>query len=119
MTTTVVTTTETPEDAMPPHLRRTLAGLDELIAKTEATRARLEANGWAVPGDRRSVALVGLADERLALLRASRQGVLADGGRRRGAARRGAARGAPAGRLRSRTTPCPELGGTLPGPGRL
>jgi hypothetical protein len=71
--------------AMPPHLRRTLAGLDGLVAKTEATKARLEANGWAVPGDPRSVALMGLADERLALLRASRQGVLADRGRRAGA----------------------------------
>ena len=77
--------------AMPPHLRRTLAGLDGLVAKTEATKARLEANGWAVPGDPRSVALMGLADERLALLRASRQGVLADGGRRRGAGGAGGA----------------------------
>ncbi len=91
MTTTVVTATETPEDAMPPHLRRTLAGLDGLIAKTVVTKARLEANGWTVPGDRRSVALVGLADERLALLRASRQGMLADGGRRRGAGSAGGA----------------------------
>ena len=87
-----MTTTEPPEDAMAPHLRRVLDGLDGLIARAEAAKARLEANGWAVPGDRRSVALVGLADERLALLRASRQGVVADGGRRRGAAR-----GAPAG----------------------
>ncbi len=77
--------------AMPPHLRRTLAGLDGLIAKTQATKARLEANGWAVPGDPRSVALMGLADERLALPRASRQGVLADGGRRHGDSRAGGA----------------------------
>ena len=84
---TLTTTTEPPEPEppMPPHLRRVLDRLDGLIAKTEVTKARLEANGWAVPGDPRSVALMGLADERLALLRASRQGVLADRGRRAGA----------------------------------
>ena len=69
-----MTTTEPPEDAMPPHPRRVLDGLDGLIARAEAAEARLEANGWAVPGDRRSVALAALADERLALT---------DGGRRR------------------------------------
>jgi hypothetical protein len=60
--------------ATPPHLRRAVSGLDGLIARTGAANVRLEANGWAVPGDRRSVALAALADERLALT---------DGGRRR------------------------------------
>ncbi len=90
---TLATTTEPPEPEppMPPHLRRVLDGLDGLIAKTEATKARWAANGEAAAGDRRSAALASLVDERLALLRASRQGVLADSGRRGGAGRAGGA----------------------------
>ena len=71
---------------MPPHVRRTLAGLDTLIARAEAAKARWVANGDTVAGDRRSVALASLADERLEQLRVSRAAVLADGGRRRDAA---------------------------------
>ena len=67
---------------MPPHLRRTLAGLDGLIARAEATRARWVANGEAAAGDRRAVVLAALADERLAQLRGSRAAVLADRARR-------------------------------------
>ncbi len=90
MTTTTTTTTAAAAEAlapeaaaMPPHLRRTIAGLDGLIARAEAARARWAVNGEAVAGDRRSAALVGLADEWLAQLRASRMAVLADSGRRR------------------------------------
>ena len=83
---TLTTATEPPEPSMPPHLRRVLDRLDGLIAKTEATKARWAANGEAAAGDRRSVALASLADERLEQLRTSRAAVLADGGRRRGAA---------------------------------
>jgi hypothetical protein len=88
---TLTTTAEPPEPPMPPHLRRVLDGLDRLIAKTEATKARWAANGEATVGDRRATALAALVDERLALLRASRQGVLADSGRRGGAGRAGGA----------------------------
>jgi hypothetical protein len=70
---------------MPPHLRRAVAGLDGLIARAEAAKARWAAAGEAV-SDRRSVALAALADEWLAQLRASRAAVLADGGRRRSTA---------------------------------
>lgn len=96
MTTTTTATTAAealaPEvGAMPPHLRRTLAGLDGLIARAEAATARWAVNGEAVAGDRRSAALATLADERLAQLRGSRAAVLADGGRRRGGAIAGGA----------------------------
>ena len=83
----IITTTAADDTGpMPPHLRRVLDGLDGLIAKTQATKARWAANGEAAAGDRRSAALAALVGERLEQLRASRAAVLADGGRRRGAA---------------------------------
>jgi hypothetical protein len=90
---TLATTTEPPEPEppMPPHLRRVLDGLDGLIARAEAAKARWMANGPVVAGDRRATTLAALVDERLALLRASRQEVLADSGRRGGAGRAGGA----------------------------
>jgi hypothetical protein len=58
---------------MPHYRRRALAGLDELIARTEAVRARWQAGGPGRPG-----AMVRFADDRLAVLRASRLALLAD-----------------------------------------
>jgi hypothetical protein len=78
----IITTTADDTAPMPPHLRRTLAGLDGLIARAEAARARWVANGEAAAGDRRAVVLAALADERLAQLRRSRAAVLADRARR-------------------------------------
>ena len=79
-----ITTTTTDDTVpMPPHLRRAVAGLDGLITRAEAARARWAANGETVAGDRRSATLTALADEWLAQLRASRTAVLADSGRRR------------------------------------
>ena len=36
--------------AMPPHLRRAVSGLDGLIARAEAAKARWVANGWVATG---------------------------------------------------------------------
>ncbi len=66
--------------------RRSRAGLDKLIAQAEAAKAWWAANGRAAEGDRRAATLASLVDERVARLRASRAAVLADSGRRRGAA---------------------------------
>ena len=76
MTTTTATTQAPEAEPMPPHLRRVLAGLDGMIAQTEASKAR-----WTAAGDERHMAYVALADERLATLRTSRAAVLADRGR--------------------------------------
>ena len=76
-TTTATTTTASSAAAgMPNYRRRALAGLDELIARTEAVRARWLAGGPGRPG-----AMVRFADERLAVLRASRLALIADDGR--------------------------------------
>jgi len=82
----MTSTTTDDTGTMPPHLRRTLAGLDKLIARAEAAQAWWAADGRAAEGDTRATTLASLADERLAQLRGSRAAVLVDNGRRRGAA---------------------------------
>lgn len=59
---------------LPHYRRRALAGLDGLIVQAEAARAR-----WQAGAPREGMARH--ADERLALLRASRRALLAEDGR--------------------------------------
>ena len=72
--------------ATPHGPRRPLAVLDHLIAQVAAAEARWLANAAeAADGAGRFAALARLSDERLVRLRASRQGLLANGGRQHGA----------------------------------
>ena len=67
------------KDAVPAashYRRRALAGLDELIARAEAVRTR-----WLAGGAGRPKVLLGLANERLAMLRANRSALLNAGER--------------------------------------
>ena len=77
-------TTMTSAAATPHGPRRPLAVLDHLIAQVQAGEARWLANAAeAADGAGRFAALARLSDEHLTRLRASRRGLLADGGRRR------------------------------------
>ena len=80
-------TTTSSATAAPRSPRRPLAVLDHLIAQVEAAKARWLTNAAeAADGAGRFAALARFSDERLTLLRTSRVAVLADDGRRRGAA---------------------------------
>jgi hypothetical protein len=62
----------TSDAAVPHYRRRALAGLDELIARAEAVRVR-----WQAGGAGRAAVMLGLANERLSMLRTSRLALLA------------------------------------------